>query len=66
MNDATASPYADAVRGSARLHRATVAMAIRHGITLPGLSPGHTIAIAKNLGLLRGKPRAAKSDGAGR
>ncbi len=35
----------------AALHRATVAMCIRRKITLPGLSPAHTRAIAVNLGL---------------
>lgn len=33
------------------LHRATVRMCLRHGITLPGLSAAHTRAIAVNLGV---------------
>lgn len=39
--------------GSDALLLATVKMCIRRNITLPGLSPAHTIAIAKNLGLMR-------------
>lgn len=43
---------ADAEQGSARLLRAIVEMCIRHRITLPGASTAHTIAIAKNIGVI--------------
>lgn len=36
---------------SAALHHATVRMCMRRGITLPGMSPARTIAIARNLGI---------------
>lgn len=38
-------------RGSAKLHRATVTMCIRRGITLPGMSADRTLAIAAQLGI---------------
>lgn len=41
----------DFVAACDALHRATVSMCIRRGITLPGLSPAHTRAIAVNLGI---------------
>jgi hypothetical protein len=40
-----------AAASSEALLRATVTMCIRRGITLPGLSAGHTRALAVNLGL---------------
>lgn len=40
-----------AAASSDALLRATVAMCVRRGITLPGMSPGHTRALAINLGL---------------
>lgn len=43
---------ADAETGSSKLLRAIVEMCIRNRITLPGASPAHTIALAKNIGVI--------------
>lgn len=40
-----------AQQGSAQLHKATVRMCIRNGITLPGISADRTRAIAAELGI---------------
>lgn len=42
----------DAINGSNRLLIATVRMAVRNNSTLPGMSPAHTIALARNLGVI--------------
>lgn len=42
----------NAVNGSALLHKRTVEMALRNGITLPGKSRDETMAIAVRLGIV--------------